>query len=73
MRTYLKTLPRHLWNLCEETVPLALFGSASADQKKALVKAIMKKAKTDPAPIGKAQVPKDRSDNDDYFPDLVGK
>ena len=35
-----------------------------ADQKEALAKAIMKKAKMDPAPIRK---PKDRADNVDYF------
>ena len=45
---FLKTLSRHLWYLCEETVPPALFGSAPADQKEALAKAIMNKAKMDP-------------------------
>ena len=44
-RACLKTLSRHLWYLCEETVPLALFGSVPADQKEALAKTIIKKAK----------------------------
>ena len=73
-RACLKTLSRHLWYLCEETVPLALFGSASADQKKALAKAIMKKAKTDPAPIGKPKFLKiGQITTTTSLPDLVGK
>ena len=48
-----KTLSRHLWYLCEETVPLAVFCNAPADQKEILAKAIMNKAKVNPAPIGK--------------------
>ena len=41
-RACVKTLSRHLWYLCEETVPLAVFCNAPADQKETLAKAILK-------------------------------
>ena len=73
-RACLKTLSGHLWYLCEETVSLALFGSASADQKDALAKAIMQKASMAPAPIGKPKFPKVETINTTTsLPDLVGK
>ena len=52
-RACVKTLLRHLWYLCEETVPLAVFCNAPAHQKETLAKAIMNKTKMNPASIGK--------------------
>ena len=73
-RACLKTLSRYLWYLCEETVPLALFGSAPDDQKKALAIAFMKKAKMDPAHIRKSKFLKiGQITTTTSLPDLVGK
>ena len=73
-RACLKTLSHYLWYLCEETVPLALFGSALADQKEALAKAIMKKAKMNPAHIGKSEFQKiGQITTTTLLPELVGK
>ena len=66
-------LSRHLWYLCEETVPLALFGSAPAGQKEALAKSIIKKAKTELASIGRPKLLKIRQITTTTSPpDLVG-
>ena len=55
-------------------MPLALFGSSPADQKGALAKAIIKKAKKDLAPIGRLKFLKvGQITTTTSLPDLVGE